>query len=590
MSDSDWIEVPETASTASNDSDWIEVPDTKSNQVSAVETKKEPSALSSILTGATKGLMTGGIGGAVAGGLGAVVSQSKEAREALPFANAPEAFQQGYKTGQDVLGENVAGKGLGTVFGGAMASGTAFNPVAKGAGYVPRLAQASGEAIGGQPGMAEDTLMGKSPILPGVAPKAYNTGHPDLDTALNLNSDLWDQIRKDPVNAAMLVEAARSPETMQALKTLPESIKVATWDKATKNTAAVNAKAILDSIGNFTVRNLDRVKTPAHENALMAAFDPPSGSWNATKKSVSNMATKLPELSEKYNAPMKTAKDMETLTQLGKKDLFEKYSEMSGQAPEVSLDPVYNAMIEVANNPANLLRNTEKSLKILEEANKYKGQKMPAAEAEDLLTKINAENNRILSENDRVSAATMENSNPNLKADIVAGKALQKALVEAISPEYGQLRKDYGDLSHLNQMASRKAIAQEKLTSKQNLYENLGVFGAIAKSGEPVKALTSLAAGKAMKIMGTPDFKFNKAAQMLENLPKGLEKGSAVEATMGDKVFHGQYVGNSGRNIKVNIQGRVKTFTPDQIKKSDFNAVSRIPDSEVPAYQIPTSP
>lgn len=163
---------------------------------------------------------------------------SREAVTALPFYGADTAAEAGYKTGQDVLGKNLAGQTLGTVFGGAMAAGTLFNPLAKGGEYISRIIQSnaerSGEGFsrlfegGSATGLADKTLLGTQEILPGLKPAATES------TIVNFASELLTQARKDPINAALVVEGMRSPQAIQAYKSLPKS--TADFAKSTVNT------------------------------------------------------------------------------------------------------------------------------------------------------------------------------------------------------------------------------------------------------------------------------------------------------------------------------------------------------------------
>lgn len=159
----------------------------------------------------------------------------QSATEALPFYGSPTAFKQGYQTGQDVLGENFLGKALGSLFGGAMAIGTVANPIVKGAGYYPALAQALGEITSGvDENLASQTLVGQRPVIPTFAPGTADTGSQALNTAINFATDVGAQAANDPVNAALLIEAARSPQTIQTIKGLPRSIADAATFKGTR--------------------------------------------------------------------------------------------------------------------------------------------------------------------------------------------------------------------------------------------------------------------------------------------------------------------------------------------------------------------
>lgn len=185
------------------------------------------------------------------------------AYQMVPLHGSVGAVEEGYKTGQKVFGKNIAGKGLGAVFGGAMGLGTIFNPVTKAFSNVSRLAQASGESAGENlddvknillknalkpssvlpvnaavgattdmvrkvlsgdvGGLAGQTLTGEREVLPDLKPKAYDTGSEIANTGLNFGSEIITQIRKDPVNAAMLLLGAKNPKVLETVKGLPKS-------------------------------------------------------------------------------------------------------------------------------------------------------------------------------------------------------------------------------------------------------------------------------------------------------------------------------------------------------------------------------
>lgn len=172
-----------------------------------------------------------GQAGSVLGNIGT------EVNAALPFRGGPAAFSQGYETGQDVLGENLAGQALGTVFGGAMGLGTVANPITKGLAYYPQAAQASGETIasslfGGGQNLPTQTLLGQREILPQLQASDLaanvNVGIDPLNSAintiLNTGTDVGTQALKDPLNALLLAAGLTSPQAKGAYKTLPTSI------------------------------------------------------------------------------------------------------------------------------------------------------------------------------------------------------------------------------------------------------------------------------------------------------------------------------------------------------------------------------
>lgn len=220
-----------------------------------------------------------GQAGSVLGDIG------RETVTALPFYGADTAAEAGFKTGQDVLGKNLAGKTLGTVFGGAMAAGTIFNPLAKGAEYISRIVQSNAERTGegfsrafeggSTTGLADKTLLGTQEILPALKPAATES------TIVNFASELLTQARKDPINAALVVEGMRSPQAIQAYKTLPKS--TADFAKSTVNTVksaiestiqgAKNLKAAPEDLAAF-VTDATKQNQVFQDRLSEGAFEP----------------------------------------------------------------------------------------------------------------------------------------------------------------------------------------------------------------------------------------------------------------------------------------------------------------------------
>lgn len=172
-----------------------------------------------------------GQAGSVLGNIGT------EVNAALPFRGGPAAFEQGYETGQDVLGKGLAGQALGNIFGGAMQLGTIANPITKGLAYYPQAAQASGEQIassliGGGQNLPTQTLLGQREILPQLQASDLaanvNVGIDPLNSAintiLNTGTDVGTQALKDPLNALFLAAGLTSPQAKGAYKTIPEKV------------------------------------------------------------------------------------------------------------------------------------------------------------------------------------------------------------------------------------------------------------------------------------------------------------------------------------------------------------------------------
>lgn len=122
-----------------------------------------------------------------------------------PLFTAKSAAETGYndvnRATHMVLGNNavsdVVGPTLGVIGGGAMAANTALNPIGK-VMSLGRNTQALSEALAGEEGNALNTIRGLREVRPDIQPRAEDTGHPALDTALNFADEVGNQIIKAP--------------------------------------------------------------------------------------------------------------------------------------------------------------------------------------------------------------------------------------------------------------------------------------------------------------------------------------------------------------------------------------------------------
>lgn len=200
----------------------------------------------------------------------------QDVKSALPLYGSIDAAKEGYKQGQQLLGDNIAGKVAGVGLGAVESLGTIGNPIAKGLGYIPRVFQANAERLGGQPGQAMQTLTGSRDVLPDVKPGMANTGSQALDTALNMGSDLATQARKDPLNAAMVLE---SGSAMKGALNAAEAAKTSTLANRGVHSTSSNLgdSIVLEKPGTPIIKDPQKIIDDEASAKVTNALDLPKG-------------------------------------------------------------------------------------------------------------------------------------------------------------------------------------------------------------------------------------------------------------------------------------------------------------------------
>lgn len=137
----------------------------------------------------------------------------EDAKQLIPGYGAPSEFKAGLNSGEQILGDNMAGKALGGALGAARAAGTVFNPIGKSLGMIPRMAQAAGSLVAGDPRAAGRDLTGSTPIQSGAEIGNLDTGNSLIDVPINGLSGIYNEaIAKQPLSLAGLTPEALSEQ------------------------------------------------------------------------------------------------------------------------------------------------------------------------------------------------------------------------------------------------------------------------------------------------------------------------------------------------------------------------------------------
>lgn len=124
----------------------------------------------------------------------------KEVKELLPLHNAPEAFDEGFRQGKALLGDNYAGKIVGAPLAAIGVVGTIFNPVMYSGRKATQLTYGLGQALKGDVEGASATIEGVEEILPQLQPSMSKS------TIKNFISDLLVTAAKDPFNTVLIAD------------------------------------------------------------------------------------------------------------------------------------------------------------------------------------------------------------------------------------------------------------------------------------------------------------------------------------------------------------------------------------------------
>jgi hypothetical protein len=117
---------------------------------------------------------------------------------AIPLAGSGHEFSEGYKSGQQLLGDNLIGKGTGVVLGGARAAGTVFNPLSKLIGFVPKAVQSGAEAYNNEAGNSLRSLTGERPVESAIKIPNLDTGVPLIDIPVNTQGNIARAVTENP--------------------------------------------------------------------------------------------------------------------------------------------------------------------------------------------------------------------------------------------------------------------------------------------------------------------------------------------------------------------------------------------------------
>lgn len=193
----------------------------------------------------------------------------QELDEAQPFAGAGNQFNQGFDSGIQLVGDNLAGATLGTILGGARAAGTALNPVGVVINSIPRYAQAGGSYLGDKwygnnSGTAINDLLGGNPIQSGAAINPKDTGIPLIDIPLNSNINVLNEIAKQPMILASMTPKALGVQggaLRSAGTAISDTLKAAASPRLTlAKTLGREPVPILSNVLDYTASQSDKIR------------------------------------------------------------------------------------------------------------------------------------------------------------------------------------------------------------------------------------------------------------------------------------------------------------------------------------------
>lgn len=304
-----------------------------------------------------------------------------------------------------------------------------------------------------------------------------------------------------------------APKTIAAAKTIP------LVEGASRIGGAVG-RAITGG-ASFAARNI--LPQPLVKN-IVTALDPRANALNpaktvkAMKDAEFSVKRILPELTPEDLAHPQTLADNATLKLQG---IHAKREALAGTPIQISLDPLADAYVKLASEPALKMAKPQVIPQLEARALELRGKTLSGSDAERFNQYLNAENSALYVKTgvERSKALKVD---PMLAAGEDAAQALRKQLDAGFGAEFGELGKDYGAWRNVTELAQTQAVKQAKIEGRLGLYEGLSALQAISASGEPLRAALSLAGGQVLKYVGSPLARFESAGvRLAEEIKKG---------------------------------------------------------------------
>lgn len=306
---------------------------------------------------------------------------------------------------------------------------------------------------------------------------------------------------------------ARAPRVLAAAKTIPLVEGTARVGGAVARAISGGARGVVEKF----------IPQPLVKN-IITALDPRANAINPAKtvKAMKDaeLAVKriLPEITPEDLAHPQTLADNATLKL---QDIHAKREVLAGAPIQISLDPLADAYVKLASDPALKVAKPQSISQLEARARELRGKTLSGSDAERLNQYLNAENSTLYVKTG-VERSKALKADPMLAAGEDAAQALRKQLDAGFGAEFGELGKDYGAWRNITELAQKQAVKQAKIEGRLGLYEGLSALQAISSSGEPLRAALSLAGGQVLKYVGSPVARFESAAARLaEEIKKG---------------------------------------------------------------------
>lgn len=244
----------------------------------------------------------------------------QELQDARIGAGAVNQFNQGYNTGLQLLGDNLAGQLTGAIFGGARSAGTVLNPLAAIINAIPRYTQAAGSLAAGQSGTAINDLLGGNPIQSAAVLPNVDTGIPFIDVPVNTLTGIEGEVARQP-----LLLAGATPKSLGTQSSALRSVgsDIGSVISGTAKAVASPRVAFAKSIG--------REPVPILSNVL----DYTASQSNNIKNVINKSPELFPEIKSNLD-PFITSGGERAISGIGKTidNRYETYYPAVEQAPE----------------------------------------------------------------------------------------------------------------------------------------------------------------------------------------------------------------------------------------------------------------
>lgn len=345
-------------------------------------------------------------------------------------------------------------------------------------------------------------------------------------------------------------------------------------------------KAVASTIGNTistTLNASERYLSPTRENHIISFLNPglTGNQFKTIKSSVKRILPQIDDMHEQSGIDARTAEGAAEMGRYAKNKIWDLIQEKHGGEPiSIDLTPIANKLDELSLDKSLNIALPREAAELKSMATQYRKEVVhqvvdpttgklkdsviyeplivDAKTAEDTLKVLNAVARAEFKKSTRDAAAS-EMTNGEIRASKEAAAVLRQQLDKAIEG-YGDLKKDYGAWANFQELAEREAGRQAKLQGQPGLSTILGTITAIASGQGFLKSAATFAAGKALRVMGTPDYKAARA------FPKAFKKADKVMVNVGGKTFLSEVERAHQNSVKVKMRdGKTKTVAATDV-------------------------